>query len=91
MGEVPGFVLRAGPDYAYVQCFRHLEGRIRGGELAPGSQLRSERDLAAAYGVAVGTMRKAIKLLADDGLVIVMPHKGVFVSEPPPGNVGGDR
>ena len=86
MGEVPEFVLRAGPLYAYAQVKVHLEARIRSGELAPGSQLRSERDLAAAYGVAVGTMRKAIKLLRDDGLVIVMPHKGVFIVQelPPP-------
>lgn len=84
MGEVPGFVLRAGPDYAYVQVKNHLEGRIRSGELTPGSQLRSERDLAEAYGVAVGTLRKAIKLLGDDGLVVVVPHKGVFVAGLPP-------
>lgn len=84
MGEVPGFVLRAGPMYAYVQVAEHLEGRIRSGELAPGSQLRSERDLAEAYGVALGTLRKAVRLLRDKGLLVSAPSKGIFVSDPLP-------
>jgi DNA-binding GntR family transcriptional regulator len=78
--DVPGFELQMGPDYAYVQCARHLEGRIRSGELAPGSRLPNEREMAASYGVALGTMRKAIGMLRDEGLLVVMPHKGVFVS-----------
>lgn len=87
MSEVPGFVLREGPDYAYMQAARHLEARIRAGELAPGSRLAGERDLAAEYGVALGTMRKAVGVLRDKGLLIVVPSKGVFVAEP--GNAGG--
>jgi len=82
MGEVPRFVLRIGPDYSYVQVSRHLEARIRAGELMPGSRLAGERDLAAEYGVALGTMRKAVGILKDKGLVIVTPSKGVFIAEP---------
>jgi GntR family transcriptional regulator len=78
--EAPGFELQVGPDYTYVQVARHLEGRIRGGELAPGAQLPNERALAQSYGVALGTMRKAIAILKEKGLVDVTPHKGVFIS-----------
>jgi DNA-binding GntR family transcriptional regulator len=83
MEEVPEFVLRAGPDYAYVQAARHLELRIRAGQLAPGARLPSERALAAEYGIALGTIRKAIAILKDKGLVHVTPHLGVFITEPP--------
>jgi GntR family transcriptional regulator len=78
--EAPGFELQVGPSYAYAQVAAHLEGRIRSGELAPGSQLPNEREMAASYGVALGTMRKAVGILKEKGLVIVTPHKGVFVS-----------
>jgi GntR family transcriptional regulator len=80
--ETPGFELQVGPSYAYVQVAVHLEGRIRAGKLASGSRLPNEREMAASYGVALGTMRKAIAILKDKGLVIVTPHKGVFVSQP---------
>jgi GntR family transcriptional regulator len=79
MGEVPEFVLREGPDYAYAQVSRHLERRIKAGELAPGARLPGERDLAAEYGVALGTIRKAVAILKEQGLVVVTPSKGVFV------------
>jgi len=80
--EAPGFELQVGPAYVYVQVATHLEGRIRSGELAPGSRLPNERELAASYGVALGTMRKAIAILKEKRLVVVTPHKGVFVSKP---------
>ena len=40
---------------------RHL---IESGELAPGAQLPSERQLAATYGTARNTAREAIRLAA---------------------------
>jgi GntR family transcriptional regulator len=85
--EAPGFELQVGPDYAYVQVARHLEGRIRSGELVPGARLPNEREMAASYGVALGTMRKAVAILKDKGLLAVTPHLGVFVAReiPPPG------
>lgn len=79
--DAPGFELQVGPDYAYVQVARHLESRIRAGDLAAGSRLPNERELAASYGVALGTMRKAIGILKDKQLVAVTPHKGVFVGQ----------
>jgi GntR family transcriptional regulator len=78
--EVPGFELQEGPVYPYVQVANDLEGRIRRGELAPGTRLPSERAMAELYGVALGTMRKAIRILAGKGLLVVTPNLGVFVN-----------
>jgi GntR family transcriptional regulator len=45
----------------------------------PGARLPGERDLAAEYQVALGTMRRAIEELRSRGLVVTLPAKGTFV------------
>lgn len=35
------------------------------------------------FGLARDTVRKAVRVLADDGLVIIAPQRGVFVTERP--------
>lgn len=44
-----------------------------------GARLPAERDLAEQYGVAVNTIRRAVRDLRDQGLVITVPIKGTFV------------
>ena len=61
-----------------------LRRAIESGELAPGAQLPSERQLAATYGTARNTAREAIRLLADSGLVIVEQGRGAFVRRSAP-------
>jgi GntR family transcriptional regulator len=56
-----------------------IRSQIESGELPPGAQLPSERDLASAYGTARNTAREAVRLLADTGLVITDQGKGSFV------------
>ena len=56
-----------------------IRSQIESGELPPGAQLPSERDLASAYGTARNTAREAVRLLADAGLVITDQGKGSFV------------
>ena len=56
-----------------------IRRQIESGELAPGAQLPSERDLARTYGTARNTAREAIRILADAGLVITDQGKGSFV------------
>jgi len=56
-----------------------LRRSIESGELAPGAQLPSERQLAATYRTARNTAREAIRLLADSGLVIAEQGRGAFV------------
>ena len=56
-----------------------IRRQIESGELPPGAQLPSERDLARTYGTARNTAREAIRILADAGLVITDQGKGSFV------------
>lgn len=53
----------------YHEVLARLEQRIRSGELAPGDQLPSERDLMAFYGVGRPAVREALQALARGGIV----------------------
>jgi GntR family transcriptional regulator len=80
---VPDFDPDAGgPAYMYVKVADHIALRIEAGQLASGAMLPAERDLAAEYGVAIGTARRAVEELRARGLVVTLPAKGTFVSTP---------
>ena len=68
-----------GPAYVYMRVADHIAARIKADELPPGSRLPGERDLAAEYGVALGTARRAIVELRSRGLAVTLPAKGTFV------------
>ena len=57
-----------------------LMARIEGGEWSPGTYLPPETRLADEYGVAVGTLRKALLDLATDGVVVRRQGKGTVVA-----------
>ncbi len=85
MAGVPKFDPgEAGPAYIYARVADHVAARIKAGELAPGARLPGERDLAAEYQVALGTVRRAIEELRSRGLVVTLPAKGTFVVAVPP-------
>lgn len=65
------------PVLAYVQLADDLARKIGSGELT--GRLPSERDLASQYGVAYGTVRRAMELLRDRGLVESVHGRGTFV------------
>jgi GntR family transcriptional regulator len=71
--------------YVYLQVVHHIAEQIRSGRLPAGARLPAERDLAEQYGVAVNTIRRAVRDLRDQGLVITVPIKGTFVqaAQPP--------
>ena len=69
-----------GPEYAWSQVVSHLEARIEAGELPAGSRLPGERELAAQYGVALGTIRRAMQEMRERGRVVTTPSKGTFIS-----------
>jgi GntR family transcriptional regulator len=79
MGEVPVWERRDGPDYVYVQVALHMEARIRGGDLAPGARLAGEQALREEYGVSLSSIRKAMGILRDKGLLVTTPSLGSFV------------
>lgn len=51
------------------------------GELAPGTPLR-ELELTDALGVARNTLREALRLLSQEGLIRHDAYRGTFVTEP---------
>jgi GntR family transcriptional regulator len=57
-----------------------IRALIEAGELASGAQLPPEAELCARYGVARTTVREALKLLEQDGLVDVVHGRGRYVS-----------
>lgn len=70
----------------YLRLHDDLKGRIEGGEWKPGTMLPAETVLAEEYGVALGTLRKAVAELADNGLVERRQGRGTFVRRPQFGN-----
>lgn len=59
-----------------------LRARITDGALRPGDQLPGHRDLAAEFGVSLGSAREAISMLVGDGLIETRAGRGTFVAEP---------
>src|SRR4051812_17605892 len=57
-----------------------LRARVLQGEWAPGDAIPAEAVLARSYGVALGTLRQALSLLVEDGLLDKRQGKGTFVS-----------
>jgi len=63
----------------WEQIANVLRERIADGTL-PARALVSEVQLEAEFGVARGTVRKAIAALRDDGLLVTTPGMGSFVT-----------
>jgi DNA-binding FadR family transcriptional regulator len=57
-----------------------LRKRIAAGEWATSGRLPAERDLAAQYGVARNTLRRAVEAIATDGTIERHVGRGTFVN-----------
>ena len=57
-----------------------LRDMIVEGALVPGSKI-PERDLCERFGVSRTPLREALKVLAAEGLVVLAPNRGAWVSE----------
>jgi GntR family transcriptional regulator len=60
-----------------------LRGRVESGELRPGRLLPSESELSRAHAVSRVTVRKALELLREEGLIDARQGFGWFVSADP--------
>ena len=70
----------------YLQIAELMRQRIARGLWAEGAKLPSLEALVAEFGVARGTVRPAVDLLARDGLVSPQQGRGTFVTaRPAPG------
>jgi GntR family transcriptional regulator len=64
----------------YVSLAKLLQTQVIEGDLQPGSQLPTIEQIAKQYGVAKVTVRQALGLLADKGLVQSIQGKGTYVA-----------
>lgn len=60
----------------YRQIAHNLRQRIVAGDLSPGEMLPSEFQLVELYGASRGTIRSALALLAEEGVIESMPGRG---------------
>lgn len=74
----------SGPSSLPVPLYEHVKRQIAEailvGELSPGTVLPGEVALAARYGVAVGTIRRALADLTADGMLVRRRKTGTVVT-----------
>lgn len=70
----------------YEQVANFVQRQIEAGELVPGQKFPDQRELAEEWGIAYQTVRRAMRELAERGLVVSRVGKGTFVASRP----GGD-
>ncbi|MEW5958994.1 MAG: GntR family transcriptional regulator, partial [Chloroflexota bacterium] len=65
----------------FAQLKETIIATITRGELTPGDQLPSQRDLCKQYGMSHMTVRRAINELINEGVIQAIPGKGLYVAE----------
>jgi len=66
-------------EFPFVQLAAILRARIEDGTYQPGRRIPPMTELEAESGLSPMTVRRAIKLLIDEGLVKTVPGRGTFV------------
>lgn len=70
------------PDDArppYVKLAEAVRTVIDKGLLSPGDKLPTHSQLVTQYGVSLGTVKRALGLLQDEGLIVSRRGEGAFV------------
>jgi len=65
----------------YLQLYWKLKEDIILQELTPGNRVPTITDLHQRYGVSQGTVRQALDLLQEEGLITLKAGAGIFVNE----------
>lgn len=68
------------PVPSYEQLAGQIRDAITSGEIAPGEQLPSITSMTQTTGLAVGTVRHAMAVLADEGTATIVPGRGWFAA-----------
>lgn len=71
---------RTGPSLLSSQIAAAIRTRVLSGEWPLHYKLKAETDLAAEFGVARGTLRKALHILINEGLLVQVHGRGTFVN-----------
>ena len=67
------------PTPLYEQLAAVLRQMIKSGQLRPRDPVPSESQLQQEHGVSRGTIRRALEILRDEGLVVTIAGRGTFV------------
>src|SRR5262249_8787812 len=73
----------ADPRPMYQQLAAEIRDQIQTGELKPGEQLPTEAKFAERYDVSRNTIRLAIDVLRNEGLITSSQGRGNFVRAEP--------
>jgi len=65
----------------HEEVARHIREMIRTGVLNKGDRIM-EKELSANLGISRTPLREALRGLASEGLVNVIPHRGAYVTKP---------
>lgn len=68
----------------YLEIYEYIRERIQNGNFLPGEKIPSENQLKNIFEVSRNTVRRAIDMLASEGLLSSVHGKGVFVLERTP-------
>ena len=66
----------------YQRLREEMLAKIAAGEWTPGTPIPTEAELTRQYGVAIGTVRKAVDTLVNEGLLLRSQGRGTFVRRP---------
>ena len=66
----------------YQRLRDEMLAKISGGEWRPDQAIPTEAELTKTYGVAIGTVRKAVEVLVAEGLLERSQGRGTFVRRP---------
>ncbi|GAA2639901.1 GntR family transcriptional regulator [Streptomyces vastus] len=77
-----------GPVTPYQQLAGILRARIARGDWQPNRAISSETQLVQQYGLARTTVRRAIAVLVEEGLVFTVPQRGTYVAPQPEASDG---
>lgn len=67
-------------EFPFEQLAGILRGRIESGEYAPGRKIPPLTELQGEFGLSSMTVRRAVRVLADEGLLVRVPGRGTFVA-----------
>lgn len=79
MASAPSPISKSSPEPAYAQLANHLRHLIADGTYPPGSQIPTEAILRRQLNLSPMTVRRAVGILTDEGLLKPIQGKGTFV------------
>lgn len=71
----------------YYQLKEILEKRIQSGEFQPGGKFLTDEELCLGYGLSRGTVRRAVEMLIQAGMLRREQGRGTFVNSLKPSHV----